>query len=1574
MKKLILLLFILVQSTIAFPQNFATFTQVGPVKFPANPSVQTTGMGRVSQLVYHPTDSTVLFAVTASGGVFKSSNEGNTWRPISDFLPQTACASLAINPLKPKVMFLGTGDANYNGGGLGVWKTNDGGISWIQSTTGIGNKLVSYILYTPNDTNTLIAACSDGIYKSNNAGTSWVKTTTVTSSYRDLTYRPQSSTILYSATGSYFYRSYDNGASWIQSNINSSITCAGIKVAICPSDTSKIYCLVWKSGATSPFGGVYKSTNNGISFSLQVDTPNVLGYSSNGTSLDGQGSYNLAIAVDPADANIVYVAGITIWKSTNQGVSFSLKSPWAFGVHADKHGFLFSPYNSNKLFVYHDGGLDRSVDGGNSWTTLEDGLSASEFYKMGSSGLYNDHIIGGLQDNGMDVSTDKKFSTVRGGDWGGDFVFDAFDSSILYENGGLKRNIKSHATGNINGQSGIYATHPKDSNILFEATTNLFRTTNLRANPSTNVAWSQISSITGNTSPNSMAYAKYSSGTFYVAFTPQSFYRSDNINAISPAFTKIATFPFNGGEQIKQLQTYDYDSTIIYVLTTQSRIFRSNNKGFSWTNITKNLPSSTIIKFLLDPKASDSSMYACTAFGVYYRNRFIGNWINFSQGLPTVAQLSDMEIMSDGTTKSRLHIATYGRGIWQTDLYKSVSVVPIADFVIQPSSSQPCANTIITVDNSTYSPTSRKWRILPAAGWNYINGTDSLSARAEIQFNTSGIYFISLTVANAKGANTKTINYNYSNLAVAPVCSTTTNLLGGYTIGIYRFEFNTIDKASGTGNVSYEDFSCGSNTLVVAGNTYTAWVTNGSSYNENAKIYIDYNNNGLFTDANELVGTISSGLGRRSCNITILLNPPLLNTFLRMRVVSDYSNVTAPCGMLSYGQSEDYTLFIDKTRPNITLTIPKPSISNSFYATFTTSEVVYGFDANDLVLGNATISNFTPIDALNYTARITPVNNGMVTLSIATASFTDLAGNINNSISDSTLFFLGIKSYTFAGLSIKDSILPLSSGGTIFCWVPFGTILDSIVATFILSDSATAIVGAVVQASTSSKNNFNGQVIYTIKSGDNTVAKTYVVNVITNKNTECKILTYGFVSPAVSGSITHTGSGGTIDLTVPFGTSISSLMALFTLSDSASVYVNLVKQFSNSTLNNFTTLLIYKVIAQDTAYSKTYQINIVYGKSKSCDILLYSLLMPSITGQITSTGATTGTVTVVVPYGTSVTNLIGLFVLSDSATSYINNIKQQSGITSNNFSSTIAYHVIANDTNYSKTYQVTVIIAPNTAAVLVAYDIVNPAVPGIITPTSYGGLVKITVPFATNITNLIAQFTLSDSAKGFVNTTLQLSIITANNFTDTLFFMVKAHDGIHTSLYKMVVFITPNTQCDLLSYKFNATNSIGVITPSFNGGTVAVLVPYSANLASLIADFTLSDSAQAAVNNVPQISNGTINDFTSSISYLIKAQNNSSSKMYVVTVSRNTGIEMKSKEEPWFIYPNPAQHELSVVKSQFLIGKDDYVILNVLGQKVGSGVLKGRETRIDISNLAHGVYYIRRLTKNGCSTKKFVKE
>jgi photosystem II stability/assembly factor-like uncharacterized protein len=905
----------------AFSQNLASFSQHGPVKFPSNPSVQTTGMGRVSQLVYHPTDSNIIYAVSASGGLFKSANEGYTWQPLCDFLPQLTCASLLVNPLNPNILYLGTGDANYNSTGRGVYKSTDGGKNWLLFNTGMGNKLVSRMAFQPNDTSVIIAACSDGMYKTINGAQTWVKKSTVTTSYRDLSYRPQSNAIIYAASNTHFYRSFNNGETWLQTNINSAITCAGIKLAVTAADTSRIYCVAWRSGGSTPFGGVYQSNNNGASFTLKADTPNILGYSGTGSTMDGQGAYNLCIVADPNNADVIYMGAINVWKSSNAGAAFTLLSHWGFGVHADKHDFIFSPFNPQKLYLSHDGGLDRTTNGGGTWTTLEDGLSASEFYKMGASALRKDHLIGGLQDNGLDVAVNKQYATVRGGDWTGDFAFDAFDSSLVYEHGGIKRNIYTHSTSAINGHSGIYLPHPTDSNVLFEIDTDVLRTSNLRANPASGVTWAQISNIPGAQASGTkcMGYAKSANGTLYVYVSPQKFYISTNVNSSIPVFTQLSSFPFNTSETIKQIETCDYDSNVVYVVTNQTRLYKSANRGQTWISLNKNLPANNFVKFELDQKATDSSMYVCTAFGVYYRNSSMVNWIPFAQGLPTIAQITDMEISNPAVGTGMMYLSTYGRGLWQSNLYNAVLQAPQADFSMQANSVQACPNTFLLIDHASNNPSSKVWRISPATGWSFINGTDSLSLRAEIRFNSIGSYTITQRVSNAVGSDQKSISYNYVTLPLA-TCSTTTTNLGGFGMGIQKFELASINHSSSIGASSYSDFSCMASTTVKRGNTYNAYITTGNTNNENQKVYIDYNNNGIFTDANELVGSTNAGKGRRLASITILNNAPIVRQFLRMRVVTNFNTAAAPpCGVLSYGESEDYGIYID--------TMPEPSIA-----------------------------------------------------------------------------------------------------------------------------------------------------------------------------------------------------------------------------------------------------------------------------------------------------------------------------------------------------------------------------------------------------------------------------------------------------------------------------------------------------------------------------------------------------------------------------------------------------------------------------------------------------------------------
>ncbi|MBX7205595.1 MAG: hypothetical protein K1X81_09245 [Bacteroidia bacterium] len=1559
MKRVVLFFACIGASFASIAQNLDNWTQLGMVKFPDNPSVQTTGMGRVSELVYHPADSNTLFAVSASGGLWKSSNEAQTWKSLTDKLPRTACASVCLNKWNPNTIYLGTGDANYNSTGMGVWKSIDGGKTWFQSNSGMGNKLVSKMLMHPADSNTLIAACSDGIYKTYNGGSTWTKKTTVTASYRDLVIKARSGTqILYAATDGNFYRSYDMGENWISSNIYSGLTPAGIKIGVSPADSQVLYCVVWKSTGNR-FGGLYKSVDDGNSFTLQSDTPNILGYSSNGSTADGQGAYNLCIAVDPVNINTIYVGAICIWKSTNSGASWTLKSHWAYGVHADKHCFVFSPYNPNKLIITHDGGLDRTVNGGNTWTTLSDGLSASEFYKMGQSMLRKEIVIGGLQDNGLNIYRNGVFATIKGGDWTGDFTFDYRDTNVLYFNGGNRKFVNGGEE-SING-SGIYTLNASDTNMMFYATTEVYRTTNLKASPSTNVSWTQISNSLGGTNTPTITTMAYNAAgaCLYVGRNDGSLFRSDNITSATPSFAQLTKPSGNIG----QILVHQRDPNFVIIIIG-TKIYRSSNKGQTWTDISMNLPALNLVKVLVDEYSADTVLYAANALGVYYTKRYLPYWSSFSASMPTIAPISDMEIYRDTLTvgNSRLRMSTYGRGIWQTDLFNQVATKPTADFSYYAASAS-CSPYYFLNDISTGTPSSRRWTITPATGWSFINGSDSSYRVAEIKFNAPGNYLISLTVSNSSGTSVKSVPMVISTLGIAASCVPSTANLGGYTIGIYRFEMNTIDKSSGysvNANPNIEDYSCNVSTTVKPGGVYTAAITNGNSYNETGRVYIDYNNNGIF-ETTELACSFTSGQGRRTATITIPSNPAVVNTYLRMRVISDYSALTGACGPLSYGQAEDYALLIDTVKPIVSISVPKPQVNQSFTATFTLNKYVTAFNASAVSVQNGILSNISQTGPLTYTALVVPAQNGKVKLTVAAGKLTDMAGNTNNAVSDSTVFFLGFNSFTFPGLSIKDSLSTSITGGRIDVTLPYGTNLTALISRFTTSANASAKIGGIKQTSDVSAADFSSVVSYVLKSADSLCSNTWNVYVKIQVNRQCSLLTFASMAPAVNSNITHTANGGTVQLVLPFGTPKTNLVTAFTLSDSATAYIGSVKQISGSTANNFTNTVTYTIKAQDTSYKCYYYVQVSEGLSNLCDMLSYSIVSPAASGTINGT-----VITANVPFGTPLTSLVAAFTISDSATIKVNTTTQVSGSTANNFSDTVKYEVTAQNGINKKIYSVKVNTLPNTSCELLTFYFTGPTITGVITPTAGGGYVHLTVPFGTDIRYLASCFTISDSARIKINGVIQSCGLT-RNFTDTVFYDVVAQDGVHTKTYAVIVKVTPNTDCDLLTYKLTNPLTNAVITQTTGGGNVDLVVSPSVNLSSLIAAFTVSDSAKATVNGVPQQSGITANNYTSPFTFTVTSQNGAQAKNYTVTVTYNTGVFAATAGGMAKVVPNPSDGNFHFMfQSNYSVSEPVLVrVVDILGREVFKEKVLCSPSgntcthRFDLSTQPKGIYLLK---------------
>ena len=203
----------------------ATFSQIvttgwnhkGPTTFPVNASGQINGIGRISQLKFHPIDSMKMYAASASGGMYYSNDRGDSWNLYSGStqIPKTSIASICIDSSNNNIIYMGTGDANYYSNGYGVYKSTNNGTTFSAANTGMGNTGVLEILQMPGSPSTLIAITRDGIFKSTNAAANWTRRTRSGLQMYDLCMKPKSNgRVWYACSRDSFYRSSDYGNTW----------------------------------------------------------------------------------------------------------------------------------------------------------------------------------------------------------------------------------------------------------------------------------------------------------------------------------------------------------------------------------------------------------------------------------------------------------------------------------------------------------------------------------------------------------------------------------------------------------------------------------------------------------------------------------------------------------------------------------------------------------------------------------------------------------------------------------------------------------------------------------------------------------------------------------------------------------------------------------------------------------------------------------------------------------------------------------------------------------------------------------------------------------------------------------------------------------------------------------------------------------------------------------------------------------------------------------------------------------------------------------------------------------------
>jgi hypothetical protein len=379
--------------------------------------------------------------------------------------------------------------------------------------------------------------------------------------------------------------------------------------------------------------------------------------------------------------------------------------------------------------------------------------------------------------------------------------------------------------------------------------------------------------------------------------------------------------------------------------------------------------------------------------------------------------------------------------------------------------------------------------------------------------------------------------------------------------------------------------------------------------------------------------------------------------------------------------------------------------------------------------------------------------------------------------------------------------------------------------------------------------------------------------------------------------------------------------------------------------------------------------------SAEAEILTYSI--PNQVGdtEITST-ETEGTITVTMPFGTEVTNLVADFTLSDGATAQVDTEDQASGVTPNNFTDPVVYVVTAEDGTTTKNWTVTVNLeaAPSSEAEILTYSLPNQVGEAEINSGATEGTITVTMPYDTEVANLVANFTLSYGATAKVGAIDQETGVTPNNFTDPVVYAVTAQDGSTIKNWTVTVNLedAPSSEANILTYSFAEQYSPAVIDDVNH--TVTVVVNEGTSLDALVATFTLSDGATAKIGAVDQESGVTENNFTDPVIYTVTAEDGTTTQPWTVTVSVYVGIE-DVENSAIAIYPNPNNGNFTLDFTN-INGKVNYQIYDTKGSIIISDdfVANGSAIKEVSLNLVPGVYFVRLVTETQSLVEKLVVE
>jgi photosystem II stability/assembly factor-like uncharacterized protein len=663
--------------------------------------------GRITDIVRHPSDPNTFYIGSAVGGVFKTTDNANSWTPITEDIPTLSVGSLGLSKSDPETIYLGTGEANgsVNSGaffGSGIYKSTDGGNNWEQKGLENSNQIGRLVVDEENP-DLVYAAVTGvqygynderGLYKTVDGGDSWEQILFVNDSVGciDVVVSPFDKNIIYAAMwertrrpwirdyagpASGVYRSQDGGESWThlegsQYGLPVSDDDRGrTGLAISKTTPGVVYAVFTDNPITNRFHGVYKTSDGGENW-INID-----GDINQGT-FSSFGWYFAQLRVDPEDDDIIYVLGQRSYRTTNGGTSWEQIST----THVDAHAMAFFDGNSKDVLLGDDSGIHSSENLDPFFTEFSN-LPITQFYEIEVDFLNPEKLLGGTQDNNTLMNRDgaiDNYESIFGGD-GFHVKVDPTDSDIVYAesqfgNLGVSFDGGESFQFGLNGIEQSERTNwntpvflsPLDPSFVFYGAERLYRSIQAQEweaispdltdglHSSGSASWGTLTAIGLSAQNLDVIYVGTDDANVWTTRDGGENWQKIDADLPERYVNHITVNPDNDLEAVVCFSGYRY-------LDYQAHVLRTQDGGVTWEDISGDLPEVPANDFVYDPDM-DNRYYLATDLGVWYSDNLGENWEIMDDGIPlTIAS----DLVFHGPTRT-LYAGTFGRSMYSVEL------------------------------------------------------------------------------------------------------------------------------------------------------------------------------------------------------------------------------------------------------------------------------------------------------------------------------------------------------------------------------------------------------------------------------------------------------------------------------------------------------------------------------------------------------------------------------------------------------------------------------------------------------------------------------------------------------------------------------------------------------------------------------------------------------------------------------------------------------------------------------------------------------------------------------------------